>query len=109
MTILHSVVAAIITLIFFLSFFFFFFSRADVVNRGEVLKKLETHLSKTQTSKCFPFEPGAGLYIAVHATFTAGDFFLGDFYPSGPFTCIFSKPSPEFVVFLCVFFSVRWL
>ena len=30
---------------------------------------------------------------------TARDFFLANFYPSGPFCCIFSKTSPKF--FLC--------
>ena len=35
-------------------------------------------------------------YIALHATLTARDFFLAFFYPSGPFTCIFSKTSPDF-------------
>ena len=40
-----------------------------------------------------------GRYSARHATPTAMAFFLVNFYPSGPFTCIFSKTSPEF--FLC--------
>ena len=40
-------------------------------------------------------------YIVMHATLTARDFFLNfaNFYPSGLFTCTFSKTSPEF--FLC--------
>ena len=43
--------------------------------------------------KRLPFvEPGIGQYIAIHATLTARDFFLAYFYPSSPFTCIFSKP-----------------
>ena len=37
--------------------------------------------------------------IAMYAMPTAKDFFLANFYPSGPFTCIFSKTFPEF--FLC--------
>ena len=49
--------------------------------------------------KVLPFKPGAGLYIALRATPTTGDFFLAKFYPSGPFTCVLSKTSPEF--FLC--------
>ena len=36
--------------------------------------------------------PGVGQHIAMHATLTARDFFLNNFYPSGSFTCIFSKP-----------------
>ena len=28
---------------------------------------------------------------------TARDFFLANFYPSGPFACIFSKPLPSFL------------
>ena len=36
-------------------------------------------------------------YCCWHATPPARDFFLANFYPSGPFfTCIFSKTSPEF-------------
>ena len=49
--------------------------------------------------KHFPLKPGVGQYIAIHATLTARDFFLPYFYLSGPFTCIFSKTSPDF--FLC--------
>ena len=33
---------------------------------------------------------------SVYATLNARDFFLAYFYPSGPFTCIFSKTSPDF-------------
>ena len=42
--------------------------------------------------------PGAGPYIAMHATPTARDFFLVNFYPSSLFTCIFPKPSRVFPV-----------
>ena len=45
--------------------------------------------------------PGVGQYIAIHATLTAKDFFLAYFYPSGPFTCIFSKTSPDFFCVGC--------
>ena len=37
--------------------------------------------------------------MAIRATLTARDFFLAYFYPSSPFTRIFSKTSPDF--FLC--------
>ena len=43
-----------------------------------------------------PLKPGVGQYIAIHAMLTARDFFLAYFYSSGPFTCIFSKTSPDF-------------
>ena len=39
------------------------------------------------------------VYTAMHATLTARDFFLANFYLSCPFTCIFCKASPKF--FLC--------
>ena len=40
--------------------------------------------------------PGVGQYITMHATLTAREFSHANFYPSGPFTCIFSKTSPSF-------------
>ena len=43
-----------------------------------------------------PLQPGVGQCIAIHAMLTARDFFLAYFYPSRPFTCIFSKTSPNF-------------
>ena len=46
-----------------------------------------------------PLKPGVGQYIDILATLTAKDFFLAYFYPSGPFTCIFSKTCPD--LFLC--------
>ena len=45
--------------------------------------------------KRFPLKPGVGQYIATHAMLTARDFFFANFYPSGPFTCIFPKPLPS--------------
>ena len=46
--------------------------------------------------KVLPLKPGVDQYIAMHATFTARGFFLANSYPSSPFTCIFSKTSPDF-------------
>ena len=67
---------------------------------GELLtQKLKSHLVRTQSLDVLPFKPGVGQYIAIHATLTAREFFLAYFYPSSPFTCIFSKTSPNF--FLC--------
>ena len=66
---------------------------------GELrMQKLKSYLMRTQSIKVPPLEPGVGQYIAMHAALTARDFFLANFYPSGPFTFIFPKP-PKF--FLC--------
>ena len=65
-------------------------------------QKLKSHLMRTQSLKILPLKPGVGQYIAMHAMLTARDFFLANFYPSGPFTCIFSKISPEFLLELAV-------
>ena len=72
--------------------FFFAFPRS-----GELwTQKLKSHLVRTQSLNVLPLKPGVGQYIAIHATLTARDFFLSYFYTSGPFTCIFSKTSPDF-------------
>ena len=64
---------------------------------GELrMQKLKSHLVRTQSLNVLPFKPGVGQYIAIHATLTARDFFLAYFYTSSPFTCIFSKTSPDF-------------
>ena len=46
-------------------------------------------------------KPGVGQYITIHATLTARNLFPACFYPSGPFTCILFKISPDFFL--------RWL
>ena len=71
------------------------------------MQKLKSYLMSAQSLKVLPLKPGVGQYTAMHATLTARDFFLANFYPSGPFTCIFfPKPLPSFVVFcVCFFFS----
>ena len=67
---------------------------------GELrMQKLKSHLVRAQSLNVLPLKSGVGQYIAIHATLTARNFFLAYFYPSGPFTCIFSKTSPNF--FLC--------
>ena len=64
---------------------------------GELrMQKLKSHLVRTQSLNVLPLKPGVGQYIAMHATLTARDFFLAYFYTSSPFTCIFSKTSPDF-------------
>ena len=62
------------------------------------MQKFKSHLLRTKSLKVLPLKPGVGEYIAIHATLTARDFFLAYFYPSGPFTCIFSKTSRFFPV-----------
>ena len=52
------------------------------------MQKLKTHLLRTQR---FCFKPRAGSYVAMHAMPTARDYFHANFYPSDPFTCIFSQ------------------
>ena len=61
-------------------------------------RKLKSHLVRTQSLTVLPLKPGVGQNIVIHATLTARDFFLAYFYPSGLFTCIFSKTSPDFPV-----------
>ena len=66
-------------------------------------QKLKSHLVRTQSLNVLPLKSGVGQYfIAIHATLTARNFFLAYFFPSGPFTCIFSKTSPDFVLVLAV-------
>ena len=70
------------------------------IRSGELrMQKLKSHLVRTQSLNVLPFKPGVGQYIAIHATLTAREFLLAYFYPSSPFTCIFSETSPNF--FLC--------
>ena len=61
-------------------------------------QKLKSYLVRTQSLNVLPLKSGVGQNIAIHATLTARNFFLAYFYPSGPFTCIFSKPLPIFPV-----------
>ena len=66
---------------------------------GAADAKIKVSSVENTELKGSPLKPGAGQYIAIRATLTASDFFLANFYLSGPFTRIFSKTSPEF--FLC--------
>ena len=64
--------------------------RSFVPRGGELwTQKLKSHLLRTQSLKVLPLKPGADQHIAIHDTLTAREFFLANFYPSGPFTCIF--------------------
>ena len=42
-------------------------------------QKLKSHLVRTQSLNVLPLQPGVGQYIAIHATLTAGDFFVAYF------------------------------
>ena len=80
-----------------------FFMYYLAVGRGEKKKqKLKSHLLRTQSLKVLPLKPGVGQYIAIHAMLTAREFFLASFYPSSPFTSIFSKTSFYFFSVLAV-------
>ena len=59
-------------------------------------QKLQSHLVRTQSLNVLPLEPAVGQYTDIHATLTVRDFFLAYLNPSRPFTCIFSKTSPDF-------------
>ena len=63
---------------------------------GAANKEIKSHLVRTQSLNVLPLKLGVGQYIAIHATLSFRDFFLAYFYPSGPFTCIFSKTFPDF-------------
>ena len=52
-------------------------------------QKLKFHLLKRHNFKDLSVKHEAGQYKATHATLTARDFFLANFYPFRPFTCIF--------------------
>ena len=67
-----------------------------LLGRELQMQKLKSHLLRTQSLNILHLKPGVGQHLAVHATLTARDFFLAYFYPSSPFTCIFSKTSPDF-------------
>ena len=66
---------------------------------GAADAEIKSNLLRTQRSKVLHLQLRVGQYIATRATLTVRDFFLAYFYPSGPFTCISSKTSPDF--FLC--------
>ena len=70
----------------------------DIRPRGGELwmQKLKSHLVRTWSLNVLPLKPGVSRYIPIRAMLTARDFFLAYFYPSSPFTCIFSKPLLSF-------------
>ena len=66
------------------------------------MQKLKSHLMRTQGLKVLPLKPEVGQYIAMHATLTTRDFFLANFYPSSPFTCIFFQNLSQVFLVLAV-------
>ena len=65
---------------------------------GAAGAEIKVPSDETHSLKVLPLKPGVGQYIAMHATLTVRDFFHANFYPSGPFVCIFSKTPPEFLL-----------
>ena len=61
-----------------------------VPQSGAAGAEIKVPSGENKSLNVLPLKPGAGRYIAIHATLTARDFFLAYLYPSGPFTCIFS-------------------
>ena len=59
-------------------------------------QKWKTHLLRTPSLMGLPLEPWVAQCRAIYATLIAKNFFLANFYPHGPFICIFSETSPEF-------------
>ena len=85
-------------LLFFLRFSPISLHCSPIQSRSGELRtqKLKSHLVRPQSLHVLPLKPGIGQYISIPATLTARDFFLANFYLSGPFTYIFSKTSPNF-------------
>ena len=67
--------------------------------RSGELRTQKLKLSRTQSLNVLPLKPRVGLYKVIRAPLTAGDFFLANFYPSGPFICIFQNLSRGFFSF----------
>ena len=63
---------------------------------------LQLGAAAAESLKVLPLKPGVGQYVAIHATLTARGFFFTYFYPSGPFTCIFSLNLSRFFPVLAV-------
>ena len=57
---------------------------------------------RTQNLNILLLKPGVRHHMAIHVTLTAWNFFLAYFYPSGPFTCIFSQNLSRFFPVLAV-------
>ena len=65
-------------------------------------QRLKAHLVRTWSLNVLSLKHWVGQYIVIHATLTARNFFLAYFYPSSPFTCIFSQNLSRFFPALAV-------
>ena len=65
---------------------------------GAADAEIEIPLLKTQSLKVLPLNPGVGQHIAMHATLTARDFFLANFYLSAHSPAFFQNFSLVFPV-----------
>ena len=72
-------------------FFGFFFFRSASLQLGAAVAEIKEPSVENQSSNVLSLKPGIGQYIAMHDTPSARDF-----YPPGPFICIFPKPLPSF-------------
>ena len=73
-------------------------SSLSIPQWGAADAEIKVSSAENTEFKGSPYKAWSRSYIAMHATLTAMDFFLANVYPSGPFTCIFSEPSPDFFV-----------
>ena len=62
------------------------------------MRKLKSHLVRTQSLNVLPLKRGVGQHIAIHAALTARDFFLAYVYRSSSFTCIFFQNLSRFLL-----------
>ena len=83
--------------ILFLQYFLFCFL-PFLLDRSRELRtqKLRSPSAENAELKVLALKSGEGQYIAIYATLTARDFFLDNFYPSGPFICICPKSLKSF-------------
>ena len=67
------------------------------------MQKLNSHLVRTQVLNVLPLKPEVGQYIAIHATLTARDFYLTNFYPSVHSPAFFPQNSYQVFPVLATF------
>ena len=96
----HSINSPVNSLLSFFLSFLFFHSSSSSPQWGAADAEIKVPSGENTELKRSPFKARVDQYIAIHARLTARDFFLACFYPSGPFTCIFSKPSRFFLCWL---------
>ena len=72
-------------------------------SRERRTQKLKSPLMRTQSLEVLPLKPGVGQSAYCNACYAYCQEFVfpANFYPSGPFTCIFSKFLPTFSCVSC--------